>query len=327
MGRCAALTRHATSFRVPPPPLLSAEQIYPAGEPGVRAEVIVLRSGLRVRTVQAGPPDGQPVVMLPGWGGSAVLYRKNIPALVAAGFRAIAVDLKGHGLSDKPSSPDEYTYEAMSAHVRDILFALDLPPVALVGQSMAGAIAAQVALDAPALVRRLVLLAPVGFGRVAGARFGRRVPLAVALGAARLIRRRLIRPLLRRLYGRPEQLGEEDMAQFSAQVGDPAYARSQHLIVQKFAWNACEDGRLRALRVPTLIVLGERDWVIDRRVADFYRRDVPHARIVTVPDTGHLVHHEAADLVNRELIAFLGDGRADEPRAAETGVEISNTTS
>ena len=59
--------------------------------------------------VERGDPDSPPVLLVHGWGCSAYVFRQNIPALADGGFRAIAFDLKGHGLSDKPQTADEYT--------------------------------------------------------------------------------------------------------------------------------------------------------------------------------------------------------------------------
>jgi pimeloyl-ACP methyl ester carboxylesterase len=131
--------------------------MYPAGIAGLSQRKITLASGLKVRVVESGPADGPPVVLLSGWGGCVYMWRKNLPALAEAGLRVIAVDLKGQGLSDKPLEPAEYTSEKMTAHALEILDALKLKRVRLVGQSMAGKIAADVALAAPDELARLTM--------------------------------------------------------------------------------------------------------------------------------------------------------------------------
>ena len=105
--------------RVPP------AEMYPAGVPELRARFVVLPSGLRVRVVEAGEENAPAIVLVRGWACGAWVFHENIPALAKAGFRAVAVELKGHGLSDKPESPLEYTVESM----RDHLIAIGIPCV------------------------------------------------------------------------------------------------------------------------------------------------------------------------------------------------------
>jgi pimeloyl-ACP methyl ester carboxylesterase len=96
------------------------------------------------------------VILLPGFGASAFTYRHQLPALGAADFRATAVDLKGHGFSDKPTGRGEYTFDAMYRHVEDVVEAIARGPTIVVAQSMAGALAFELALS------RGVLLRPIG---------------------------------------------------------------------------------------------------------------------------------------------------------------------
>src|SRR5688500_20372279 len=92
---------------------LSPGEMFPAGYPAYRVSFPRLRSGIKLRVVERGEPTSPPVLLVHGWGCSAFIFRDNMPALADAGFRAIAVDLKGHGLSDKPVAADEYTVDAL----------------------------------------------------------------------------------------------------------------------------------------------------------------------------------------------------------------------
>ena len=75
-------------------------EMYPARDARVRARFIVLASGLRVRIVEAGDEHAQPVVLVPGWGCGAWSFNQINSRLVAGGYHVVAVELKGHGLSD-----------------------------------------------------------------------------------------------------------------------------------------------------------------------------------------------------------------------------------
>ena len=81
---------------------LSPSEMFPAFAPHIAVRTVALRSGVRVRVAESGPSDGRPVVMLHGWGASLYMFRHALDRFPRAGIRAIAVDLRGYGLSDKP---------------------------------------------------------------------------------------------------------------------------------------------------------------------------------------------------------------------------------
>jgi haloalkane dehalogenase len=96
---------------------------------------------LRMAYVDAGPPDGQVVLLLHGEPSWSFLYRTVIPPLVDAGLRAIAVDLVGFGRSDKPGELGDHTYARHVEWVRAMAFdVLDLHDVTMVGQDWGGLI-------------------------------------------------------------------------------------------------------------------------------------------------------------------------------------------
>lgn len=96
---------------------------------------------LRIGYVEAGPADGQVVLLLHGEPSWSFLYRKLIPVLAAAGLRVVAPDLVGFGRSDKPSSVDDHSYARHVEWMRAALFdRLDLRDVTLVGQDWGGLI-------------------------------------------------------------------------------------------------------------------------------------------------------------------------------------------
>jgi haloalkane dehalogenase len=96
--------------------------------------------GLRVHHVDEGPREGQVVLMLHGEPSWSYLYRKMIPAFVAAGHRAVAPDLVGFGRSDKPAAREDYTYERHVRWMRGVVEALELRDITLVCQDWGGLI-------------------------------------------------------------------------------------------------------------------------------------------------------------------------------------------
>jgi pimeloyl-ACP methyl ester carboxylesterase len=279
--------------------------MYPAGIAGLSQRKITLASGLKVRVVESGPADGPPVVLLSGWGGCVYMWRKNLPALAEAGLRVIAVDLKGQGLSDKPLEPAEYTSEKMTAHALEILDALKLKRVRLVGQSMAGKIAADVALAAPERVERLVLIGAVGVGRVRGlTKFGM-MPLRTLDLIEPITARWTFWAFLHRAYGKLAKPTAADVEEYYAATADPAFIRALFLLLREFDWALLTPDELARLTMPVLIVAGSEDHVVDPKRVDRVAARLKDARTLIVPGAGHVPNEEAAEEVNRALVEFL----------------------
>jgi haloalkane dehalogenase len=112
---------------------------------------------LRLAYVEAGPADGEPVLLLHGEPSWSFLYRRVIPVLAAAGLRAIAPDLVGFGRSDKPAEQAAHTYAHHVEWLREALFdALDLRGVTLVGQDWGGLLGLRLVAEHPDRFARVV---------------------------------------------------------------------------------------------------------------------------------------------------------------------------
>jgi haloalkane dehalogenase len=112
---------------------------------------------LRLAYVEAGPADGEPVLLLHGEPSWSFLYRRVIPVLAAAGLRAIAPDLVGFGRSDKPAEQGAHTYARHVEWLREALFdALDLRGVTLVGQDWGGLLGLRLVAEHPDRFARVV---------------------------------------------------------------------------------------------------------------------------------------------------------------------------
>src|SRR5262249_40120192 len=97
--------------------------------------------GVRVAYVEAGPADGEPVLLLHGEPSWSFLYRKVMPVLAGAGLRAIAADLVGFGRSDKPAEVGDHSFARDGEWIRGLAFDhLDLRGLTVVGQDWGGLI-------------------------------------------------------------------------------------------------------------------------------------------------------------------------------------------
>ena len=112
---------------------------------------------LRVHYVDEGPADGETVLCLHGEPSWSYLYRKMIPILAAAGFRAVAPDLVGFGRSDKPAAREDYTYQAHVDWMTAFLTGLDLTGVTLVAQDWGGLIGLRLLAENPERFARAVV--------------------------------------------------------------------------------------------------------------------------------------------------------------------------
>ncbi len=111
---------------------------------------------LRMAFVEAGPADGEVVLLLHGEPSWSFLYRKVMRVLAAAGLRAVAPDLVGFGRSDKPASQDDYTYAAHMGWLHAFVDAAQLTSMNLVCQDWGGLLGLRLVGERPALFRRVV---------------------------------------------------------------------------------------------------------------------------------------------------------------------------
>ena len=114
-------------------------------------------SGLRIHYVDEGPPGADPVLLLHGEPTWSYMYRDTITALAAAGHRVIAPDLPGFGRSDKPLDRGDYTYQRHVAWMRELVIALDLREITLVGHDWGGFIGLRLAAENPHRFARIVV--------------------------------------------------------------------------------------------------------------------------------------------------------------------------
>lgn len=245
---------------------LAPEEMFPAGVSHIRTRRVSLGDGTSLRLAEAGDPSAPPVLLLHGWGASIYMWRAWFAPLAAAGRRAVAVDLPGHGLSDKPTAPAAYRLGPLVAVVRELLDQERWDSVDVVAQSMGGTIALELAL-ADARVGRQVLVNPAAFGRIRLQGMGRTIsPAVVDLVLPRLVTRGIVARAHRLVYGDPSLITRRDEDEYWAPSQDPSYARAMRRLLHEFQWSRAPAdemaARLRQLRHEALVVLGTRDRLV-----------------------------------------------------------------
>jgi 4,5:9,10-diseco-3-hydroxy-5,9,17-trioxoandrosta-1(10),2-diene-4-oate hydrolase len=246
--------------------------------------------------------SGDPVLFFHGSGpGASGLsnFAGSMAPLAQAGLRALAPDLLGYGLSSKPVDQPYLLENHADAMVR-FADALGLARFSIVGNSLGGAIAMQVALDHPDRVDRLVLMAPGGLET-----------------KERYMEMRGIRRMLRMIYG-PEGITLAGMEKvFSLQVHDPALVphdviaartkvaltQPRHVFETLRVTNLAP--RLSEITQPTLALWGREDQFCPVSGAWTLSQGIANARVVILPHCGHWVMVEWQALFNREISRFL----------------------
>ena len=292
--------------------------MYPAGVEGVRVARLELPDGAAVRFAESGAPDAPPVLLVHGWGASIYMWRDWFAPLAAAGYRTVALDLPGHGLSDKPADEGCYRLEPLVASVRAVIDRAALNRPHVVAQSMGGTIALDLAVSGEPQIGRLVLINPACFGHVHLIPLAQRAsPKVVEPVLAHLVPRWVVDRVHRRVYGDPSLVTEEDVDQYWAPSQFPGYAAAMRRLVHEFTWKRPSVSemveRLRSLKPPTsppLVVLGTRDRIVrDARpyAASLRKRGAP-LEIYSSVGGGHAVNEERPREMLALVTAFLGSG-------------------
>lgn len=285
---------------------LSPGEMFPAGEPAYRVSFPRLRSGIKIRVVERGDPASPPVVLVHGWGCSAYTFHRNMPALVEAGFRTIAVDLKGHGLSDKPLASEEYTIESLAEHLRDILDALELECPALAGHSLGGSLIYHFASRYPERARCLGLLSPVGLKGVPLMGLYRFLTPAVLTPILRQVKPRVVVKLaLMRVYGKRGRFTERDVEEYLAPSQFPEFALAMRALLHNYDWKAAVHRQLFPVNLPAVALWGSRDHMMPADGMGIFVRLIPQIVLRAIPEAGHIITEETPDEVNEALIALL----------------------
>jgi Predicted hydrolases or acyltransferases (alpha/beta hydrolase superfamily) len=248
--------------------------------------------------VEAGRGEG--LILLHGLGASHLDWEAQLPAF-SASRRVVAPDLRGYG--DSPHAGD-YRVPTFAADVWALADRLGLQRFDLVGHSMGGAVALQMAVDAPQRIRRLVLADTLP-SFVADS-LAKRWMFWYRLLAVRLLgQERLARAVAERTFPDPGQEAlRERMAQRGARTDSRVYLDT---VRNLRGWTVVD--RLDRLTLPVLVLAAEHDY-FPRREAERFVENLPDGRLLQVAGAHHQLPVEVPELFNRAVLEFL---EADPP--------------
>jgi pimeloyl-ACP methyl ester carboxylesterase len=277
--------------------------------------------GTPINYVDVGSGDEEPAVLVHGLGGQWQNWLENIPRL-ALDRRVVAMDLPGFGLSPEPAV-DDISIPGYGRCVNALCNKLGFGRVNLVGNSMGGYVAAEVAIQFPKRVGRLVLVSAAGISSAETLQapiltFGR-VATALATNTVARHRKLASRPVTRHaslaLVARHPRLLKPDLAYEGFFKGTGKGGFDDAL---RAALGYDFRDRLPDVKVPTLIVWGEKDSIIPVRDADEFERLIEDSRKIVMRDTGHIPMAERPVTFNDVLVDFLAEtGPAEEKEPAE----------
>ena len=289
---------------------LSPDEWYPALEADLSARLVRLPGGEQARVVEGGDARHPPVLFIHGWGASAYYYRKLLPAVLRAGRRVIAMDLRGHGGSDKPMDESLYTADAMAAHVEGVIDALGYDRLDIVAHSLGGGVALDVARRQRDRVSTLTLLAPVGLAPV---RFLVLARMATPGAVAPLVRYAVppwsIPLVVRALNGTLGDFAFRDVDEYWAPTRDPAFGWALRTLLHHYRLAPRTREELAQITAPVLLLLGGQDLLV--RAAESAQRvtSLPGWRARILSRAGHVLAEEVPQTVLDELLPHLGVDR------------------
>jgi pimeloyl-ACP methyl ester carboxylesterase len=293
---------------LPAQPDLAAEAIAPP------AGRFITVDGFQGYVEEAGPATGEAVILIHGLGGSTFTWRLTLPALAAAGYRAVALDLKGFGLSAKHYKAD-YSHGAQAAFIAGVMDELDIPAAALVGHSMGGNVVAHFALRYPERVAKLVLVDAAaaldgedsrfrllgGLVRIPPVRRAARIAMRLTLTADR------VTSILTSAYHSPGAVTPEVAAGYLA----PQRVKDWDLAllgILRDSHRQALPGALGDIAAPTLIIWGEDDTWVPLAHGRRLQAALGGAELAVIPEAGHLPMEERPAEFEERLLDFLGDG-------------------
>jgi len=267
--------------------------------------------GLRLAYTEAGPPGGEPVLLLHGEPSWSFLYRTVMPVLADAGLRAIAADLAGFGRSDKPAEIADHSYARHVEWIRALAFdRLNLHGLTVVGHDWGGLIGLRLVAENPDRFARVVAAntgLPTGDQPMPDVwlRFREVVRTAPALSVSRLVQ-----------SGCQRRLAPEVLAAYDAPFADPAFAAAVRAMpnlvpatpddpaaeANRAAWR-----RLSAFGKPFLVAFSDRD-PITAGMAPIFERAIPGAAGIDHPvisGAGHFLQEDAGERLGAVIADFI----------------------
>jgi pimeloyl-ACP methyl ester carboxylesterase len=281
-------------------------------------------AGARLHVVELGPPDaaGQVIVMIHGASSNLGSMRLPIGDRLARNHRVILIDRPGHGWSTRDDL-ETSTPATQAGMIDQALEQLGVRRAILVVHSMAGALGALMALDYPQRVAGLVMLAPVAYPWPGGVGSYNRIVTTPVIGPVLAYTVTLPLGLLLMDPGaRGVFLPQAMPDDYVRKTATPLLLRPREFLAN--AWDlvtlkaavTAQAPRYRDIRMPVVVISGDADKTVSLDIHSRpFAASVPNAKLIVLPDVGHMVQNAAPDLVIGEIETMIAAVTAT-PKAA-----------
>lgn len=255
---------------------------------------VMLRTGVRLRYAYQGERGGEPIILLHGYTDSWVSYSTVLP-LLDQKYRVYILDQRGHGESDRPAAG--YTLQQFADDVIAFMDVMHINQATIVGHSMGSFVAQHVAVAVPDRVKRLVLS-----------------------GSATTIRNAVVSDLQREVNALKDPIPEKFVHDFQVGMAFQPLADGfvkavikESLNIPARVWREVmaemlspkAQVELAKIKVPTLILWGDKETVFPRSEQDLLLAALPNARLKVYEDTGHSMHWERPERFAKDLQEFM----------------------
>ncbi len=270
-------------------------------------------NGVRLHYVEAG--SGPLVLLLHGFPEFWYSWRHQIPALAAAGFHVLALDLRGYNLSDKPRGVSAYRIDTLLGDVLGLIDHVSAERAAIAGHDWGGVIAWHLAMHHPQKVEKLIILNaphPAAYRRELQSWtqllkswyiFFFQLPSLpeqlLSAGDFAWLER-----LLRHQPVHPQAFGSEDVRRYKQALAQPGALTAALNYYRAFLRYRAK-GTVRedvSINVPVLLLWGERDSYLSLRLTEGLSAWVPNLRVVRFPDVSHWIQNDAPERVTQSLL-------------------------
>src|SRR5688572_31185299 len=260
---------------------------------------------MKLHFVESG--SGPLVVLLHGFPEFWYSWRRQMPALASAGFRAVAPDLRGFNDSPKPRDIAEYRLTRVIDDVAELIEQLGAPCM-LVGHDWGGLVAWYLAMSRPELVQKLVVLNiphPVPFLRELRRTLSQKLRMSYQLFFQPPLLPELLMPFVlpRLLRG----YTREEIAEYRRAWAKPGALRAManyYRAIRRYRGELMP--LIRRIDVPTLLIWGEKEPVFVPATLRGTEEWVPNLRVARIAGAGHFVQADEPEIVNELLVEFAG---------------------
>jgi len=240
--------------------------------------------------------QGEPLLFIHGLSSSSRSWKKQVPPF-SQRYQVVTFDIRGHGRSDKPIEP--YSIELFAADTRELLRALGMSSTHVVGFSMGGMVAFQLAVDAPEMVRSLCAVNCCPEGSVRTFNDGIEVFKHLVGMQFNSSRRRRQNKDSEPVPASGKERPHQSMIERMAVTNKLAYANAFSALVK---WSVAD--RLDTIRCPTLMITSDKDFV-PVSVKQGYAAKIPDAELVVINNSRHAAPKERTEEFNEILLGFV----------------------